>query len=78
VENGGWISKIMCKSLLTDYLRRLWALRQQHFFPTLGAMHVAGTQLPRQAVALAVKQQQEMIAGGLEVTVELNPPAADR
>jgi len=32
-------------------------LRQQEFFPALGAVHVARTQLGRQTIAVAVEQQ---------------------
>jgi len=44
-------------------------LRQQHLFPPVGAVHVAGPQLGCQTVTLAVEQQQRVIAGGLKVAV---------
>jgi len=44
-------------------------LRQQHLFPAVGAVHVAGPQLRRQTVALAIEQQQRVIAGRFEVAV---------
>src|SRR5229473_7290703 len=44
-------------------------LGQQQFLPAVGAVDITGAQLGGQAVALAVEQQQRMIAGGLEVAV---------
>ena len=44
----------------------LW---QEKFFPILGAVHVAGSQLGRQTVTLATEQQQRVIAGRFKVPV---------
>jgi hypothetical protein len=44
----------------------LW---QKHFIPVLGTVYVARSQLRCQTVALAIEQQQRVIAGGLEVPV---------
>ena len=38
-------------------------LRQQHIFPAVGAMHVAGTQFGRKTITASVEQQQRMKAG---------------
>jgi hypothetical protein len=43
------------------------AVRQQQFFPIVGAVNIAGPQLRFQTIPLAVEQQQRTIAGGLEV-----------
>ena len=57
------------KNYLLTYLLLPLDRWKQKFFPGVGAMHVAGPKLRRQAVALAVEQQQRMITGGLEVIV---------
>jgi len=44
-------------------------LRQQHFSPALGAVHVARPQLGCQAVAFCIEQQQGVITGRFEVPV---------
>src|ERR1035441_3707509 len=55
-----------------DFLAQLLLpldLGQEQFFPVVGTVDVAGPQFCRQAVALAVEQQQRVIAGGFEVAV---------
>ena len=44
-------------------------LGQQQLIPTLGTVHVAGTELGRQTVAVSIEQKQRVIASGLEVSV---------
>jgi hypothetical protein len=44
-------------------------LREQSFVPVLSAVDVARAKLGGQAVALAIEQQQRVIAGGLEVSI---------
>jgi len=44
-------------------------LRQQQFFPAVGTVDVAGTQLGGEAVAFAIEQQQGMVAGRFKVSV---------
>src|SRR5437879_2391747 len=44
-------------------------LGQQNLFPAFGAVYVAGPQLGRQAVALAIEQQHGVITRRFEVSV---------
>ena len=57
------------KHHLLALLLLLLDFRQQEFFPVIGAVHVARSQLGRQTVTLAIEQQQRVITGGLEVPV---------
>ncbi len=44
-------------------------LRQQKLIPAFGAVHIARTQLRRQAVAVTIEQKQRMVADRLKVPV---------
>ncbi len=46
-----------------------WMPSTIHPVPSLCTMHIAGPQVRRQAVALAIEQQQRVVAGGLKVAV---------